>query len=463
MKVKVFSFLAALAIVAAAAFPMTAQAGAYETAFTTSVTYQNVDSAATTTLTVQFFAAPDATTPIEITRPNLNAGASTSLFLGSVNEVTAGFQGSAIMQSDKLLVATMVQLPQNSTTVRNRPLSNGFSAGSEQVLLATVLKGAFGVNSVFSVQNVGAAAAEVDLLFYNTSAEQVYSQTETINAGAAYYFDAALVAGLPAGFNGSAVINANGGQIVAGVMELAVDPGITTSAVEGVASGGRTFYMPSALCKAYGADTSYAIQNTSLTTATDVTVTYSNGIVYTQNIGAGAKKSFVACAAPNMPENFSGAAVITSTAADVIAVGKAYGSGLSTAFVGASSGSAKLALPYVRFAADADYGQGRFYQRTYITIQNIGSTALSNVTVTYINPDGSTAGTHTIASIEAGAKANSNASSAGLLEFGINGGAFGGGAIVNGGTGAQLAVVARVSTNLGGSFASEDYNGIAVP
>jgi len=470
MKVRTITLLAVVAMVAAALVPGAAFAQAYTTSFTTSITYQNVGDGEST-ITIKFYASPTTTTPITITRPNLAAGAGTSLFIGGLTDISEGFQGSAILESSEPILATLVQLPQNSTTVKNRPLSNGFSSGGGTSLIATVLKNTFDTNSIFSIQNADTESNNVTIKFYNTSAALVHTITTSIQPGGSFYVDAAQVSQLGSSFNGSAVVEAvradlSAGSIVASAMELAVT-GTAASAFEGVPAGATTFYMPSALCQAFGANTSYAVQNTSLTTNTDVTVTYSNGKTETQGIGPGAKKSFIACNASGMPTGFSGSATITSSATPVIAIGKAYGSGLSTAFVGASSGASEVALPYVRYASNANYAAG-VQQRVFITIQNVGGSALAagEVTVKYIDKFGVVVGTpHSLGSIPAGGKVNSNASNAGLAEFGVYpDGSFGGGAIITGPAGSQLAVVARVSTQLSsGTFASEDYNGMPVP
>jgi hypothetical protein len=466
MKVKLFTTLALLAIVAAVVAPSGAFAQAYSTSFTTSITYQNVGTA-DANVSILFYASPDSTTPIEVTRPTLAPGAGTSLYIGALSDISAGFKGSAIMQSDQPLLATLVQLPQGSTTVKNRPLSNGFSDGTDQTLIATVLKNQFETNTIFSVQNVGSAATDVTMHFYNTSASEVYTANDTIQPGAATYIDAGAEAGLPSPFNGSVVVEAANStdKIVASAMELSTT-GTAASAFEGVGSGATTFYMPSALCEAFGANTAYAVQNTSLSNSTQVTVTYSNSATETKTIGPGAKQSFIACQASGMSPGFSGAATVESDTTPVIAIGKAYGSGLSTAFVGASSGASELALPYVRWASDANYANGS-QQRTFITVQNIGSSDLAagDVSVDYVDKNGVVVGTHNLSAIPAGGKVNSNASLAGLSEFGVYpDGSFGGGAIVTGPSGSELAVVGRVSTQLApGSFASEDYNGMEVP
>jgi hypothetical protein len=470
MKIRMITLVAILAIALAGIFPSAALAGAYDTAFTTSITYQNVSNRASTSIQILFYASADAPTPTTITRPNLQPGAGTSVFIGGLGEINPGFRGSAIMQSDVQLVATLVQLPQGSTTVRNRPLSNGFSSGSSQMLIATVLKNQFDTNTVFSVQNVGNSATTVTIRFYNTQAQQVHNMSQAIQPGGAYYVDAGQVGQLGAQFNGSALIEGGGGQIIASAMELAIQ-GVSASAFEGVGQGSTTFYMPSALCEAFGGtNTAYAIQNTSLTETANVSVTYYNldgttAGTANANIGGGAKASFIACNAQGMSPGFNGSAVITSNV-PVIAIGKAYGLGLSTAFVGVSEGAARIAVPYVRWASPANWAAGT-QQRVNLTIQNIGDANLAagQVTVRYIDRDGVEVGRHTLGAIAPGGKVNSNPNNAGLEEFGVYaGGQFGGGAMVVGPDGSQLAVVARVSTQVAaGQFASEDYNGIVVP
>lgn len=458
--------LSVVVVLVTALIPSVTLAQAYVTPFTTSITYQNVGSSSATII-VQFYESPTDTTPIEIARPALAPNASTSLFVGSLSDVTSGFRGSAIIQSDQPILATMVQLPQGTTPgTRNRPLSNGFSVGgAAQVLIATVLKNQYDTTTQFSVQNTGSTANDLTFRFYNTSAVQVHSFTQNVQPGAAYFVDAGLIPGLGVSFNGSAVVETVGGSIVGGAMELSTT-GSGASAFEGVGAGAMKVYMPSALCAAFGANTSFAVQNTSLTSPTNVTVTYSNGVEDSKPIAPGAKVSFVACSAPGMAAGFSGSAVVESTTTPIIAIGKAYGSGLSTAFVGVSDGASQIALPYVRWANNANWASGT-QQRVFLTIQNIGTTDLAAgaVTVKYLNKDGVQEGTiHSLPAIAAGAKANSTAAMAGLAEFGINGGNYGGGAIISAPAGAQLAVVARVSTQIApGQFASEDYNGMPLP
>src|SRR5262245_1031347 len=99
------------------ASPAFAQTG-YTTSFTTSITYANVGgSTAHSSLT---YFAENSSTPIQTTLADLNAGAGSSVFVGNVSQVQAGFKGSAVLSSDQPLVATLVQVPAGTSPVKNR-------------------------------------------------------------------------------------------------------------------------------------------------------------------------------------------------------------------------------------------------------------------------------------------------------------------------------------------------------
>jgi hypothetical protein len=373
------------------------------------------------------------------------------------------------MEANQPIVATMVQIP-SGTIVKNRPLINGFSEGSNRVLIATVLKQKFNSSTQFSVQNVGTSAATFTLKFYNADAPSnapIVVTTANVPASAAKYYDAHTMANLPTPFNGSVTIESTG-PVVAAAMELSTNS-ISVSGFEGVTGGAKTLYMPSALCNAFGGqNTAYAIQNTS-TTGEDanVTVSFSNGKSTSAVIKGGAKASFVGCINGLLPNGFSGSATITSSGADIVGIGKVSGVGLSTAFVGATSGADTLALPYVRWTQtrfDANPGNR---QRTFIAVQNVGPPiAAGQVKIEYRDKDGNLVGTHTIAAgVPTGGKVNSNPTNIGAPgdEFGYSGSQFGGSAIVVGPAGSKLVAVARVTSFLSaGQSAGEDYNGIAI-
>jgi hypothetical protein len=274
-------------------------------------------------------------------------------------------------------------------------------------------------------------------------------------------------------FNGSAIVSAvesgtsNPADIVASVLELSTT-GADASAFEGVTGGANTVYMPSALCQAFGATSAYAVQNTSQSSSANVTVAYSNGVSENATIAAGTKRSFIGCNATGMPTGFSGSATITSTGAPIVVIGKVFGSGNSTAFLGATEGYSTLALPYVRFT-ETGWASGE-RQRAYIAVQNVGAPiAAGQVVLHYLDRNGVEVGTHTISqAIATGEKVNSFAmnpavvgNDADLSEFGYIGG-FGGSVIVEGPSGSELVAVVRIQSVFGAGVVGEDYNGIGI-
>jgi hypothetical protein len=447
---------------------------AYNAAFTTSITYQNVGSA-DANVVFNFYPETDGT-PISISR-TLPQDAGASLYVGGLTEIAAGFNGSAVMSSDQPVVATMVQIA-SDPDVKNRPLSNGFSTGDSEVLLATVLKNQFNTTSRFSVQNASSGAVDLNIEFYNAdnpAAAPIAVTHNNLPAGAAKYYDMGTLGDITASsFNGSAVISAvesgtsNPADVAASVLELSTTAG-EASSFEGVTGGANTVYMPSALCQQFGATSAYAVQNTSQTDPANVTIPYSSGNSDTGTVAPGAKQSFIGCDVNSA--GFSGSATVTSTGGQVVVIGKVFGSGNSTAFVGATSGASRLALPYVRFTTSQwDSGQR---QRAYIAIQNVGSNLSDgDVTLSYVDKDGNVVATHTLGAMETGKKLNSWAthtdvqlnsgfSQSDLNEFGYVGG-FGGSVIVEGPSGSELVAVVRIQSSTATGVVGEDYNGIPI-
>ena len=482
MKTFRIALLLMLVLVVAAFGVASAQTG-LTTNYTTSITYQNV-STQNAVVTFQFYNEKTASA-VTINR-SINAGAGSSLFLGSLSGAEAlpeGFLGSVVMGSNQTIVGTMVQIPQNSP-VKNRPLSNGFSGGGSQVLLATILKNVFSSSSTFSIQNADTGNINITVRFFRVG-ETTPALTLTENdipSGSAKFYEAAEIAGLGASFNGSAVVTAvksTGGlaaNIVGSVLELGTN-NLSAKAFEGIGSGSTNLYVATALCDAFsGTRTAYAVQNTDTVNSANVTVTYKNSAgatvgTDTKSISAGGKQSFIAC--DKTPAGFSGSAQVASSGPAIVAIAKAFkpaDGNYGTAFLGASAGASKIALPYVRYTSDANFATGNF-QRTFIAIQNIGGSAVANVLVKYLDKDGTVIGTHTIASIPSGSKANSNASNAignaaKLLEFGNPvsnvGGGFGGAVIIEGPAGSQLIAIGRVASSAPTGDVAEDYNGIPV-
>ncbi|NJP08029.1 MAG: hypothetical protein HC837_21635 [Chloroflexaceae bacterium] len=501
---RIIATVVALAVLVLAGLPLgtvSAQVTGFSSTYITSITFQNISTVATT-VNFEFYDQESGTAIPH--QEDLSGSASKSLFVGSLTNVTEGFQGSAVMSADQQVIATMVQIGEGDQGLLNRPLSNGFTAGASNVLIATVLKNTFNQTTVFSVQNVGDSPASGTVSFFAVG-ESAAAHTEPITnlpAGAAQYFDASEISELGDSFNGSATVAMDSGAVVvAAALELGTggDNTLYTTSFEGIVQGGQPLFMPSALCNGFGQEqtTFYAVQNNT-GSAADITVTYTNaadGAEFSETITGvanGGKASFNTCNAsdgsqtideayPTSP-GFSGSAQIeASVDGELVAIGKVAQpgyvpigiriGGLSTTFLGETTGASVLYGPYARWATDANYDGGSRTegQRAFIAIQNVGSAPVDSITVEYLDPDGNVQGdAHVIAGpIAVGAKVNSNPSESGLAEFGYPNsnpsGGFGGGVRITGPDGSQLIATIRIASRdlATGKLVGEDYNGVA--
>jgi hypothetical protein len=487
-KLKAGLLISALTVSSFAGFGSArAQSTAYTTPFTTAVTYQNIGTGSAT-INLSIYAENSATVAGSVSLAALPQNAATSVFVGTVSGLNPGFSGSGVLSSDQPLAATLVQVPDNASTTKNRALSNGFSAGSPRLLFATVLKSTFGTNSKVSIQNTDSGAVDLSVKFFrlNTDGTTTLAATIPVNnlpANSAKYFDLGTMTELGASFNGSVTVDVvktgttTPGSAVGSVLELGYT-GVNSNlalAFESVAAGANTIYMASATCNYYSGprNVAYAIQNTSTSTPANVTVTFASTtdtgvsrVINNITIAPGGKQSIQSCgtspASPSWPA-FNGSAVITSNQ-PIIAIGKLTGGGFTTGFVGVAAGSAKIAMPYVRWSETRYSAGDRTRQHTDMTIQNVAATAVAGVTVKYYDSAGTLVGTHTLPSIPAGGKVNSSPFNLGTpgYEFGYVG-AIGGSAVVEGPTGSLLVVVGRVSSSpTAGTFVGEDYSGIEI-
>jgi len=472
--------------------------GARGASWVVSVTYANVGTAATD-VQVNFYEEGSAT-PITfdpLDGGTLGAGAGRSFFIGKVGGIDTGFRGSAVMASSQPLVATVVQFSQDAG-FKMRLLSNGFQGAqsSDSYLIATTLANSFSRTTVFSVQNTEAEEITATVEFFDTDGNSQGTVDYDIPAYSTKYIEMDKTAdtGLASStFNGSATVTAvlksdgtTAANVVAGVSELYTNQNIAAN-FEGLPdfAAANTIYMSTGLCENFGLDTFYAVQNAETAGDAVITVHYfdkdGNAVAddgpYT--IGPGQKKSIRTCDpsdGTNM-SGFTGSAKVDSTGAKIVAVGKAQGSlnapeagkeDVFTIFMGQEAGFDTLALPFVRWASDANFndsGNVGGKQRAFIAVQNIGSSA-ATVDCDYTDTDGNVVATHTL-NIPANSKANTNASLAGALGLsGMNPGEFGyytdgsfGGAVICDANGGEIIAIARVQH----PGAGEDYNGAEVP
>lgn len=504
-----------------------AQEVAYNTRFVTSIAYQN-PHAVEIAIDFEFYRQGSAT-PV-IVRRTLAPGAGSSLYAGDLSGLPSGFMGAVVIKEPtfRFPAAMLVQVP-GSTTVTNRVLTtqetlktdrvplpmvviNRFSAAgippigappppalagvlvagesaqrdldvfdlvdARTLFLPTVLKDRFNTTTVFSVQNSMEAPAVIQAILIPEGAtaegQYIFLEPVTVPAGSAHFFDMGDLD--RPDFNGSAVVVIRESSdpmrfdIFGSVVELSTN-GAAVSGFETMNSNhlpGKV-YMPTALCDAFGgANTSYAAVSID---GGKVTVTYHPGEIKAEaTLPPLGKHSFLACDV--LPPGFSGSAVIELESGHGLAVvGKVYGTGLSTAFLGAGFGFDTLSLPYVRYTSDENYNAGRA-QRTFIAIQNIESETVGPVIVEYRDDTGAVVGTHTFAEIAPGHKVNTHAThpdvvgdKVRLLEFGNPAsnpsGQFGGAAYIRAPQDKWLTAIARVSsTHPATGTVGEDYSAI---
>lgn len=474
MKRKLFLFVAFVFLFGV--FAMTTRSAYAQSAtnapWTSSITYYT-PSATGATAVVSYYAEGSATAVDAVTL-NLAGHAAGSIFIGATN-VPAGFEGGAVISSSETVVATGVLFAGSGQSGQyGRMLYSGFSAdkASSTFFIPTVLYKQFGSTSALGIQNVETTTTQVTLKLYAAGATTPTSTKVYNIPGQSSQVVSASELTLPAGFSGSATITTDGGSVVA-VAQETDDAGRGAYAFEGVAAGSNKVYMASMLCNAFGGQNSfYAIQNASTSSAASVSIAFydTNGVNVANkpatNVGAGAKISVNPCT-EGVPAGTSGSAVISSTGAPIIAIGKVKApNGLATSFLGEAAGYTSSAAPYIRWTANPS---SEF--RAYVAIMNVGNAPATNVTATYYRADG-TPTTVTLASVGSPLgqfiKVNTNANTAGATvggEFGTAAAPGGVGGALEINSDQPVVVVVRLTrgVSLGSTtLFGEDYNSSSI-
>lgn len=445
---------------------------ATEQSWTSSITYYT-PSDSPGTLQITYYA--ENGTPYSAGSFALDPHKAGSVFIGSVAAVPDGFAGSAVLSADVPIVATYVQFVAGQPGNYGRTLYTGFdpSAAANTFFIPTVLYQKFNSTSMVGIQNTESTdITAVVKAFAEGSLIATGVTTHTIKAQSSVVLSASEL-GVPAGFTGSAVVEATG-KVVASAQETG-DNNRSAYAFEGTAAGANKVYMASMLCNAFSGQISYyAIQNASTTQSASVSMNMYDtegslvGTMPATAIPAGGKISVNPCGL-GVAAGTSGSAVIESVGAPVIAIGKVKApNGLATAFVGQSAGAYKVSAPYIRWAANHP---DEF--RAFIAVMNVGDVAATNITATYYDLTDAgaarVAGSVNLATattpLDQFIKVNTNPQTAGVLE---GDGGFGfsptGGAIEI--TSDQpIVVVVRLTRQVspaldGVTLFGEDYNAV---
>jgi hypothetical protein len=304
--------------------------------------------------------------------------------------VAAGFDGSVVISSDREVAAITNVF---STDGLDYYASyTGFQAGSGTALLPLLMKGNFGFNTWFHVQNTGTANTNVTVTYSDGAAAAACNNLEP---GRACKFDQASEPHA-AGWVGSATVTASGGQSIA-VTVMEVGP-TTLFSYDGFTGGANNPVMPLINANNFGYITGIQIFNSG-SAATDVTVSYTpssagSACTETQNVPAGQSRTFAlqafsaggACGA----QTFVGSGRVSANSASqplaaiVNQLNQSANKGAAYNAFNPASGTSMVVMPLIM-----DRNFGYF---TGFSVTNVGSAA-TTVTCTFTNSSRTVSGT----------------------------------------------------------------------
>jgi hypothetical protein len=360
--------------------------------WSTGIQVQNLSSTSSATVAVTFYNR-DGTVADTLSGDVIAAGSSKTYYQPTQTTLPDGFSGSAVVSSDQPVAAIVNQ---NSSGPLMSGSYVGASAPAGTVVLPLMMKGNYGWDSEFAVQNTSSSAATVDITYYDATGAAVATDSASLGGNGSAVIKQADNASLPSGFVGSAVLTCPE-PIVAVANQ---SNGVALMTYNGFTSGGQTVYVPLVMKGNYGWGTGVQVANLSLANPTDVTITYyaagstTPADVENATVQPGSSVTFYNPGNATLPSGFVGSAVVTSTAEDIaVIVNQATDNGLQgMSYEGFASGSSTVSLPLIM--------KGNWGWSTSFQVQNIGG-GPTDLTVAYYAA-GSTTPTHTDTTTGAG-------------------------------------------------------------
>lgn len=359
-------------------------AAAQATSYTSCFQLQNLEGNAAN-IVLNYYAQGNSS---PVASPSDSIPANGSKTYCPLSAVPAGFNGSVVINSDRQL-ASIANVSGAASGTPNFSAYNasysGFTGGATTVSLPLLMKGNFGYNTWFNVQNVGSANASVTVNYSDGTSAGPFN----IGVGQSRTFNQATETHSQTVFAGT--ITSSGSDVVATVMQVGPNTSPLLFAYNGFTSSSTNPVMPLVQANNFGYTTGIQIQNTG-NSATSVTVSYTPSDVgtactETRNIPAGASATFALNAWSNNNGNncvngqtFVGSARVTGNSAGHGLVGIvnqhnfAANKGASYSAFDASSASSKVVLPLIM-----DRNFGYF---TGFNIQNVGNSN-TNVSCTF--------------------------------------------------------------------------------
>lgn len=398
--------LIVLALLLALAIPLGIVSAAGPSTYGSSFQLQNLEGA-TANITLEFYAS-DGSVAATLT-DTIAAYGSNNYFAVLVDGLPDPFAGSAVVSSDKELRA--IHNLYGDDFQFGSAASAGYTLGSAEVNMPLIMRNNSGFNTWFSVQNAGSDPSTTVVTFTAGMAGNDYTPAAiTIQPGASYRFDQAVMTQLGDVFIGSAqAASTNGQRLVATVVEVAP---ASLYAYDGFTSGSLSFIAP--LFQYYNAGNSSSV-NVKNTGDQDTTVTltytpsdkpgggtYGTACQETQTVASGSSATFglyafVSVAPPgsvgyscdcydkNPGTQFVGSVEVTQNTANQNVVAVVNQHNLSTGLLASaynaptiSDASQCVVLPLIQ----NNHVGGGFVYWTSINIVNVGS-ASTTVTIDY--------------------------------------------------------------------------------
>jgi hypothetical protein len=185
----------------------------------------------------------------------------------------AGFDGSAVVSSDRLIASISNVHGFQGTTPRVYNASfSAMAGGTNTVTIPTLMKANFGYNTHYKVQNAGGVATNVSVAY----SDGTTAAFNNLLPGASIKFDQATEAHTPKIFSG--VVTSSASPIVVTVLEVGTT---TLFAFNGVNVTSPTLVYPLVNANNFGYFTSILVRNVSATTSSNVTISYTPSIAGT--------------------------------------------------------------------------------------------------------------------------------------------------------------------------------------
>jgi hypothetical protein len=412
-KFRIIALVAVVAMLFGLVGTAAAQLGATDIS---SFTVQNIDSTnATVTIT---FVAENGTeitpNPLNSSKPNpftLTPGESFEVYVPGIptSQLPNG-RYSVVIASTAQVVGIANLVGQGSVNFNGS--YSGFSSGAQTFYLPAAVFNYFGWYSLISVQNVGAAPADVTLTITCANGTTGTLTADNIPLFASHHFD--LETTTPTGFTGSTSCNGStkitSDQPIVAVDNQTAPTAGNTQSFSGVMTGYSKLYAPALYNNYFGWNASLNIRKLGSGNTT-VTISYSDGGSSTCNLTDAQPGCLKYMPTEHPTTGYFGATIQASPSTNLIAVVNAANGSQAQTYNGIGTGTGTVGIPSVM--------KSYFGWNTSFTCQNIGSAA----TTLNVKYDGYAGNAYNTSSLAPGATWEKVTSSESFLPSGFQGGA----------------------------------------